>query len=108
MLREIADCWCIIKFPVFISGTVFFPKRSSAIFRWRTHYCSREVVATVAIHSEKSVGWSGKLLLVFASTVILGSDSRWTHGYILLFHDSGNRVNSERPLGKEVAVLVFI
>jgi hypothetical protein len=26
----------------------------------------------------------GKLLLVFASTVILGSESRWTHDHILL------------------------
>jgi hypothetical protein len=34
---------------------------------------------------------SGKLLLFLSSTVILGSESRWTHDHILLSHDSGSR-----------------
>jgi hypothetical protein len=33
---------------------------------------------------------SGKLLLVLASTVILGSESRGTEDRILLSHDSGS------------------
>jgi hypothetical protein len=33
---------------------------------------------------------SGKLLLVHGSTVVLGSESRWTHDHILLSHDSGS------------------
>jgi hypothetical protein len=33
----------------------------------------------------------GKLLLVLASTVILGSQSGGTHDHILLSHDSGSR-----------------
>jgi hypothetical protein len=37
-----------------------------------------------------SVGRLGRLLLVLASTVILGSESSGTHYYILLSHDSGN------------------
>jgi hypothetical protein len=35
--------------------------------------------------------WSIKLLLVLASTVTLGSESRGTHDHILLSHDSGSR-----------------
>jgi hypothetical protein len=34
---------------------------------------------------------SSKLLLVLASTVILGSESRGTQDHILLSHDSGSR-----------------
>jgi hypothetical protein len=35
----------------------------------------------------QSIGRSGKLLLVLASTVIFGSGSRGTHDHILLSHD---------------------
>jgi hypothetical protein len=38
----------------------------------------------------KTVCLSGKLLLVFASTVILGSESRGTHDLILLSDRSGD------------------
>jgi hypothetical protein len=38
-----------------------------------------------------SVGRSTKLLLVLASTIILGSESRWTHDRTLLSDDSASR-----------------
>jgi hypothetical protein len=37
-----------------------------------------------------NVLYSGKFLLVLASTVILGSGSRGTHDHIFLYHASGN------------------
>lgn len=42
-----------------------------------------------------SIG-SGKLLLAIASIVILASESRGTHGHILMSHDS--RCRAARPL----------
>jgi hypothetical protein len=35
--------------------------------------------------------WFGKLLLALASTIILSSESRGTHGHILLSHDFVSR-----------------
>jgi hypothetical protein len=41
-------------------------------------------------HTEgMEAGRSGKLMLVLASTVIIGSEPRGTHDHILLSHDSG-------------------
>jgi hypothetical protein len=34
------------------------------------------------------VSWMGKLLLVFASAVILGSKTYQTHGHVFLSHNS--------------------
>jgi hypothetical protein len=39
---------------------------------------------------------SGKLLLIFASAVILGSESRGSRGHILLPRDSGKSYNSRK------------
>jgi hypothetical protein len=41
--------------------------------------------------SNLRLGRSSKLLMVLASTVILGSESHGTHDDILLSHDSGGR-----------------
>jgi hypothetical protein len=45
--------------------------------------------------SDLNVG-SGKLLLGFANTVILDSESRLNHDHILLSHGSGSRVTPVR------------
>jgi hypothetical protein len=52
--------------------------------------------------------WTGKLPLVLTSTVILGSESHWTHDHILLSHDSdgqcGNAAHRDQrlwPNGRE-------
>jgi hypothetical protein len=46
------------------------------------------------LFSKKTVvaGRSGKLMLTLISTAILGSESRGTRGYILLYPDSGRDI----------------
>jgi hypothetical protein len=68
---------------------------SNAEFLWRWKKDERRVGSVVV-----SVG-SVKLLLVLASTVILGSESRRTHDHILLSQDSGRRTTA-------VVVLVVV
>jgi hypothetical protein len=56
--------------------------------------------------SEVLVG-SSKLLLVLASTVVLGYDSHWIHGHILLSHDPGRSVTlrlTDHPLKGQIRV----
>jgi hypothetical protein len=73
-----------------------YPCSSSSYFLFLLPHCS-------VIPDWLSICLSGKLLLALASTVILGSESRWTHDHILLSHDSGSRAtltHSHISLGK--------
>jgi hypothetical protein len=48
------------------------------------------VLDKVLLYQKKQASLTAKLLLVLASTVILGLESRGTHAHILLSHVSGS------------------
>jgi hypothetical protein len=83
------------------------PAAAEGIIGWRLNgtsvSTSTENIFNDLIHSPRTISeqaavGSGKLLLGLASTVILVSESRGTHIYILLSHDSRSRATPEQVL----------
>jgi hypothetical protein len=100
----------VVYVPIGAHDHNFVPSRLLRVLKWGLLFDQTRDLITTS-HSPSTVGnillvvslshsfslipcisRSGKLLLVLASTVILGSEFRMTHDHNLLFHDSGNRV----------------
>jgi hypothetical protein len=52
--------------------------------------------------------WSGKYMVIVARTIILLSESRWTHDHILPSHNSGSRATAARLLNRGMSTSVLL
>jgi hypothetical protein len=69
----------------------YMARLNTILYQWRQFDIKRAKTRNLSEGWNSSNWLTAKLLMALASTVILGSESRATHGHIFLFHYSGSR-----------------